>query len=109
MSGEGYTVTSTSVKLSGFGNRSAEFPGLFTAPVNKRNSLLGNDKQNLNQKPNSLPIASAPKNSSQSNQGGINGAILMMAYFSPFCRRMVDPWDQSEGNDWAVAVDCLPE
>ena len=58
-------------RLSGMETRIAEFAGYLTVPVDRRTTFFMRDKQNLNQRPITLPIASAPKYSSQSNQGRI--------------------------------------
>ena len=55
--------------LSGLGTRIAERIGFLAVLVKSRNAFFTSDKQNLNQRPIALPIASAPKYSSQSNQG----------------------------------------
>lgn len=57
--------------LSGLETRIAECIGFFAVLVKSRNALFTTDKQNLNQRPIAPPIASAPKYSSQSNQGRI--------------------------------------
>ena len=57
--------------LSGLETRIAECIGFLAVLVKSRNAVFASDKQNLNQRPIALPIASAPKYSSQSNQGRI--------------------------------------
>jgi hypothetical protein len=58
-------------KVTGLETRIVECSGLLAAVVKPRNAFLTSDKQNLNQRPIALPIASAPKYSSQSNRGRI--------------------------------------
>ena len=72
LSGERRTLCDLSkwAMLSGLGTtRIAECIGFLAVLVKSRNAFFTSDKQNLNQRPIALPIASAPKYSSQSNQG----------------------------------------
>ena len=59
--------------------------------VNNRNSFLTRETHRLDHRPKSLPKNRDPMYSNcHSGQGGINVAILIMAYFSAFsCRRPV--------------------
>ena len=57
-----------------------------------RNSRLITDTQKLDHRPKSLPKKRDPTYSNcHSGQGGINSAILLIAYFSPFSWWMLDP------------------
>jgi len=69
--------------LSGLEIRIAECIGFIAVVVKGRNVFFNSDKQNLNQRPIALPIASAPKYSSQSNHGRIINHPSD-GYFSPF-------------------------
>jgi hypothetical protein len=57
--------------LSGLETRIVERIEFLAVAVKTRNAFFTSDKQNLNQRPIALPIASAPKYSSQSNHGRI--------------------------------------
>ena len=60
--------------------------------VNNRNSFLTRETHRLDHRPKSLPKNRDPMYSNcHSGQGGINVAILIMAYFSPFSSWMPDP------------------
>jgi len=62
------------------------------ALVNNRNSFLTRETHRLDHRPKSLPKNRDPMYSNcHSGQGGINVAILVMAYFSAFSWRMPDP------------------
>jgi hypothetical protein len=57
--------------LSGLETRTVACIGFLAAVVKTRNAFFTSDSKNLNQRPIALPIASAPKYSSQSNHGRI--------------------------------------
>jgi len=82
--------------LSGLEIRIAECIGSIAVVVKGRNVFFNSDKQNLNQRPIALPIASAPKYSSQSNHGRMSNHPSD-GYFSPFSRRMPDSRSYGSG------------
>jgi len=81
-----FTRDGMSAMLCGVGTCTAELARFLAILVSRRNAFLANDKHNLNQRPMALPMASAPKYSSQSNQRAINVAILTMATLAHFRR-----------------------
>lgn len=73
LSGERYPRCDLSnwATLSGLETWVAESIGFLAVLLKARNAFFTSDKQNLSQRPIALPIASAPKYSSQSKQGPI--------------------------------------